>query len=62
MEITPTLIQLSPEERRIIEAYKAENGLSELRGTSAAVRQIIRDWQRMKSAEQSQPRRKASAS
>ena len=53
MERTPTLIQLTNEERRIIEAYKAATGLSPEHGTSAAIRQIIREWNRLKALEQS---------
>lgn len=52
METTQTQIWLTPEEREIIEAYKAATGLSPERGTSAAIRQIIREWNRLKALEQ----------
>lgn len=52
MELKQALITLSDEERRIIDEYKAATGLSIERGTSVAIRQIIREWNRLKALEQ----------
>lgn len=51
MEQSPITILLGTEERQILDAYKAANGLSQSKGTSAAIRQIIREYNRIKFAE-----------
>lgn len=48
----PTVVMIGDEERAILAAYRAANGLSESKGTSAAIRQIIRDWAKRNSNKQ----------